>query len=154
MYIIDTNIHAAYLLQDYENDETTKQYINQYRKIALTERIIPDFILGEFETFINRVAPPKYHLNAEDTEKLQILAIDYIKQMTNDFTLVTPDVQTIQNASTIYFDNYQQKYLSFNDCLLLATAKQNSFIVFTKDKRMSTLAKKLQIDVHEPHGSK
>ena len=153
MYLIDTNIHAAYLLQGYENDDTTKQFLNQYRNMPLSERVVPDFILGEFETFITRVAPPKYRLNAEDTEKLQILAFDYLKQMTNDFTLITPNVQTIQNASTLYFENCQQNYLSFNDCLLLATAKQNLFIVFTKDKRMNALAKKLQIAIYEPHGS-
>src|SRR4051794_27193392 len=151
MYLIDTNIHAAYILQGYENDETTKQYLNQYRKIALSDRVVPDFILGEFETFINRVAPPKYRLNAEDSEKLQTLAIDYIKQMTTDFILVKPDVQTIKNASTIYFDNFQKNYLSFNNCLLLATAKQTSFIIFTKDKRMRTLAKKLQTICIEAH---
>jgi len=150
MYLIDTNIHAAYLLQDFENDETTKQYLTQYRNIPLSERVVPDFILGEFETFINRVAPPKYRLNAEDSEKLQTLAIDYIQQMTTDFTLVTSDVQTIKNASGIYFDNFQKNYLSFNDCLLLATAKQTSFTIFTKDKRMRSLAKKLQIICIEP----
>jgi predicted nucleic acid-binding protein len=151
MYLIDTNIHAAYILQGYENDETTKQYLNQYRKIALSDRVVPDFILGEFETFITRVAPPKYHLNAEDAEKLQSLAFDYIKQMTNEFTLVTPDVQTIQNASGIFFANCERNYLSFNDCMLLATAKQNSFTVFTKDKPMSKLAKKLQISIFDLH---
>src|SRR3954453_2451864 len=150
MYLIDTNIHAAYLLQDFENDETTKQYLSQYRKIPLSDRVVPDFILGEFETFITRVAPPKYRLNAEDSEKLQTLAIDYIQQMTTDFTLVTPNVQIIQNACGIYFDNFQKNYLSFNDCLLLATAKKTSFTIFTKDKRMRTLAKKLQIICIEP----
>jgi predicted nucleic acid-binding protein len=117
MYLIDTNIHAAYLLQDFENDETTKQYLTQYRNIQLSERVVPDFILGEFETFITRVAPPKYRLNAEDSEKLQTLANDYIQQITTDFTLVAPDVQTIKNASDIYFDNFEKNYLSFNDCL-------------------------------------
>lgn len=46
MYLIDTNIHAAYLLQNFENDKVTLNYLAEYEKIPLNERIIPDFILG------------------------------------------------------------------------------------------------------------
>lgn len=50
MYLVDTNIHAAYLLQNYEGDQLTKQYLQLYNKLPLADRLLPDFIcpLAEF----------------------------------------------------------------------------------------------------------
>lgn len=152
MYLVDTNIHAAYLLQNYEQDVLTKQYLELYNAISLADRVIPDFILGEFETFIMQVVPPRYKLNPGDAQKLKQLAFDYLQRLTYECTIVVPQVQTVQRARDLYFENAKTHYLSFVDCLILATAEQNKLTVFTKDARIRTAAKNLQIACHEPRG--
>jgi|SRR3954469_15279019 predicted nucleic acid-binding protein len=150
MYLIDTNIHAAYLLQYFEDDAVTKQYLARYNSIALSDRVVPDFILGEFETFIMKVVPSRYQLTAEDTQKLKHLALVYLKTLTQECTIVATEVKTVERAWDIYFENATTSYLSFVDCLVLATAEHHAFTVFTKDGRINTMAKKLQIASYEP----
>jgi predicted nucleic acid-binding protein len=150
MYLIDTNIHAAYLLQNFEGDKVTKLYLSLYDTITLSERVVPDFILGEFETLIMKVVPARYGLNSDDKQKLKRTAQDYIKSLTEDCTIVVPEVRTVQRARNLYFENMDTHYISFVDCLVLATAEQNNYAIFTKDERLSTLAKKLTISLHQP----
>lgn len=45
-YIIDTNIHAAFLLQGYEADPLTKKYLAFYNILPLPQRLVPDFIMS------------------------------------------------------------------------------------------------------------
>ncbi len=149
MYLIDTNIHAAYLLQNFEDDQLTKQYLKFYNKILLADRVVPDFILAEFETFIMQVVPTRYKLEREDKQKLRQLALDYIHRLTNECTIIVPKVETVQRASQIYFENISTHYLSFNDCLVLATAEQNKYTLFTKDERLNTVAKQLGINLFD-----
>jgi predicted nucleic acid-binding protein len=151
MYLIDTNIHAAYLLQNFETDALTKQYLSMYSQMKLAERVIPDFILGEFETFIMQVVPSRYRLNLEDKQKLQDLALSYINRLTRECPLIVPTTETVHMARDIYVDNVHTHYLSFIDCLLLATARERELPIFTRDRRMNTIASKLNISVHEPH---
>lgn len=150
MYIIDTNIHAAYLLQNYEDDALTKKYLDAYDTIALVDRIIPDFIIGEFETFIIQVVPSRYQLEGKDKEKLKQLAFAYIHGITSESTLIVPDVETVQRARDIYFENARSHYISFVDSLVLATAEQNNYTIFSKDGRLNTLAQKLNIPLLQP----
>lgn len=150
MYLVDTNIHAAFLLQDYEDDELTKQYLKFYEGIVLADRVVPDFILGEFETFIMQVVPSRYRLSPEDTQKLKQLALDYIHRLTHECTIIVPEVQTVQRARDIYFENANTHYMSFVDSLVLATAEQNKYTLFTKDQRLKTIALKLDIQLYEP----
>jgi predicted nucleic acid-binding protein len=150
MFLIDTNIHAAYLLQHFENDDLTKQYLARYNNIPLRDRVVPDFILGEFETFIMKVVPSRYQLNAEDTQKLKHLAFAYIKTLTEECTIVASEVQTIEHARDLYFESAPTSYLSFVDCLVLATAEHNTYTVFTKDMRVNKLAEKLHIASYKP----
>jgi len=153
MYIIDTNIHAAYLLQNFENDELTKKYLELYNTITLSERIVPDFILGEFETFIIKVAPSRYRLNSKDTKKLKQLAFDYIHKLTHDCVISAPEIHTVQRARDIYFENVNTHYIGFIDCLILAEAEKNKYTIFTKDARMSNIAKNLQLACLDPQNA-
>lgn len=150
MYLVDTNIHAAFLLQGYEQDQLTKQYLKLYDGITLADRVVPDFIVGEFETFIMQVVPSRYRLNRQDSQKLKQLALDYIYRLINECTVIVPEVLAVQRARDIYFENANTHYISFVDCLALATVEQNRFILFTKDERVSTIAKTLQITCYEP----
>lgn len=151
MYIIDTNIHAAYLLQeDFEKDELTKKYLKLYKEIKLADRVVPDFILGEFETFIMQVAPSRFKLSPEDKQKLKQLALDYIHKLTHECTLIVPKVETVQFARDIFFENIKTKYISFIDSLILATAKDYDYTLFTKDIRIIEIAKKLNISIYQP----
>lgn len=147
MYLIDTNIHASFLLQAYENDSVSTAYNHYFNTIALSERVITDFILGEFETFIMQVVPSRLKLNSVDKKKLKQLAYDYIDRITHECTLITPQIQTLHKARDMYFDNYNSHYLSFADCLVLATAQENTYTIFTKDIRINTIAKQLNIQI-------
>lgn len=150
MYLIDTNIHAAYLLQNIEDDELTLQYLNLYDTIALSERIIPDFILAELETFILKVIPARYKLGTDDKQKLKELALDYLHRLTHECTIVVPSIDIVKHARDLYFANATTHYMSFIDCLVLATAKHNKYILFTKDTRMKMIAKQLNIQLLAP----
>ena len=66
-YVIDTNIHAAYLLQGYEADPLTKKYLAFYSKIPLSQRLVPDFIMNEFELFITQVGVVTTLLSPDST---------------------------------------------------------------------------------------
>lgn len=150
MYLIDTNIHAAYLLQNYEDDPLTKQYIKIYSGITLADRLVPEFILGEFETFIIQVVPSRYKLNQDDTLKLKQLAFEYIRRLTHECTIIVPELQTVLRARNLYFENIDTHYLSFVDCLLLATAEEHKYTLCTKDRRIISAAKKLNIFLCSP----
>jgi predicted nucleic acid-binding protein len=150
MYLIDTNIHAAYLLQNFETDMQTKRYLALYNDMQLADRIVPDFILGEFETFIIQVVPSRYRLNTDDKQKLKHLALDYINRLTNECPLVVPTIDAVRVAHDIFFDNAHTHYMSFIDCLLLATAKQLDVPLFTQDRKVRDAATKLHIPIHEP----
>jgi predicted deacetylase len=124
--------------------------LKKYSSITLAERLVPDFVLAEFETFIMRVVPPRYQLSTEDTQKLKRVALRYMQSLTDECTVVTPDVQTVERARDIYFENATTSYISFVDCFVLAMAEKNTYTVFSKDKRMNTLAKQLHITGYEP----
>ncbi len=128
----------------------TQKNLSLYKEITLGERVVPDFILGEFETFIMHVAPSRFKLNPEDKQKLKQLAFDYIHRITNQATLVAPEVKTVQRARDIYFENAHSHYISFVDSLILATTEQNNYILFSRDVRLNTLAQKLNIQLLGP----
>ena|SRR5947209_1530352 len=151
MYLIDTNIHVAFLLQNIENDTLTKQYLAMYEGIPFKERVVPDYILGELETFIIQVVPSRYQLPAEDVTKLKHLTHKYFRWLTEECTIVVPNIQTVERARDIYFENAATNYISFIDSLCLATAQHYSYIIFTRDKRMNSLAKQHHIATCEPH---
>src|SRR5436190_2771919 len=151
MYLIDTNIHTAYLLQeDFEKDDLTKKYLALYKEITLAERVVPDFILGEFETFIMHVAPSRFQLNPEDKQKLKQLALDYIRKLTDECTIIVPEVKTVQRARDIFFENVHTHYMSFVDCLLLAAAQHSGYSLMTKDKKLNDRAKEIDVVCYEP----
>lgn len=150
MYLVDTNIHAAYLLQNFEDNKITKDYLNLYETITLADRIVPDFIAGEFETFIMQVVPSRYKLEGNDRKKLRSLALDYLQGLSRECTMVVPEVETFKRAWELYFKNCTSHYLSFVDCLILATAEQNKYTILTKDVRLSTVAKQLDIPLLKP----
>lgn len=150
MYLIDTNIHAAYLLQNFEEDNLTKQYLKLYNEIRLIDRVVPDFILGEFETFIMQVVPSRYKLNAKDKNKLKQLVLEYMQRLTNEYTIIVPTVEIVKRAKDIFFENAKARYVSFVDSLMLATAEETNYTLFTKDNRMSIIAEKLKIPLYKP----
>lgn len=150
MYLVDTNIHVAFLLQEYEDDELIKQYLELFDTIALADRVASDFILGELETFMMRVVPSRYKLNPENRRKLKQLVLDYTYRLINECTVIVPGVETVQRARDIYFENARTNYISFIDSLILVTAKENKYTLFTKDGRLNTIAKKLEIPCYEP----
>ncbi len=154
MYLIDTNIHAAYILKTYENDKLTQQYVSFYSTIALTYRIVPDFILNEFEIFITRVAPSKYHLTAEQKPQLRQAVFEYIRDIKKSFTLVTTPMEVYKSAFDIYFLYAKDSYISFTDSLLLALARNGGYTLLTKDNRLQTIAKELRIAFYKPQEEK
>ena len=128
----------------------TRKYLTLYNGIELIDRVVPDFILGEFETFIMQVVPSRYKLDKEDKQRLEQLALDYIYRLTHECTIVTPEVKTVQKARDIFFENVKTHYMSFFDCLVLATAQDNEYTVVTKDRKMNARAKELDIPCYEP----
>jgi len=149
-YVIDTNIHAAYLLQGSEADPLTQKYLAFYAMTPLSQRLVPDFILNEFELFITQVAPVKYRMSGEQVASFYKAVNTYLHDIAASFTLLTTPMEAYKSAFSIYEQNAQQRHISFTDCLLLALAKQQDFLLLTKDRRVQTIAKELRVGYFDP----
>ena len=136
MYLIDTNIHAAFFLQKHETDVESKKYVEFFKQIPLSQRLIPDFVLNEFEILMVQVVPSRYRLNTRDKNAVRNLTFEYIKEVVNQCKVVTPTVASVQAAAKIYLKHTNKHYISFTDSLIISTAKQLGASVFTKDERL------------------
>lgn len=146
MYIIDTDILTSELLTKYHQDELTKKYLAFYRKIPLMKRVLPDFVLTEFELFITKVMPTRYAMQVSEKKRLHDVVASYLRQINNNCILVSPNQQTMQHALALYQQRtelYEQA--SLTDCLLLASAQQLSYTILSKDKRVMAYATELHI---------
>jgi predicted nucleic acid-binding protein len=145
MFLIDTNIHAAYLLQAYEQDEVTKQYLTAYEQIPLINRVVADFVLNELELLLLKAVPPRFHMTPEQEELLKQEVFAYFHDMFTHFTLATPSSQTVKHAYELYQRYAHTKYISFTDSLVLALAEQNNYTILSKDRRLNDIAQQLSI---------
>jgi predicted nucleic acid-binding protein len=149
-YVIDTNIHAAFLLQGYEDDPLTKKYLKFYAMTPLSERLVPDFIMNELELFITQVAPVKYRMNGEQIASFSKVVNTYLHDIATSFTLLTTPLEAYKNAFAIYEQNAQERHISFTDSLLLALASNQGHLLLTQDRRIQTIAKELRIGYFDP----
>jgi predicted nucleic acid-binding protein len=149
-YIIDTNIHAAYLLQGYEDDPLTKKYLKFYNMTPLSERLVPDFIMSELELFITQVAPVKYRMTTEQTPAFYKAVSAYLSDVATSFTLLATSMEAYKEAFSLYEQNAKERHISFTDSLLLALAKQQGHLLLTKDKRIHTIARELRVGYFDP----
>lgn len=150
MFLIDTNIHVAYLLKTYENDEVTAKYLAFYNSIPLAQRIVPDFIINELETFMMKVAPYKYRVEPEQRQNLKQAVMVYISEILEFFILSTMPIGAYEKAFDIYRLNAGNKYISFTDSLLIALAQNHGFTIFTKDKKIQTVASEMGVAFYNP----
>jgi predicted nucleic acid-binding protein len=151
MFIIDTNILASEILVKYEQDELTLKYRAFFQEIPLMKRVVPDFILNEFELLMTQVVPSRYkdQMTGEERKELRVITSAYIERIIGDYTLVSPTPAVIKKALGMYKRFENTHYISFTDSLLLATAQENRYTVITKDRRVNDRAKELQISFYE-----
>lgn len=147
MYLIDTNIHAAYLLQAYENDEETRKYLAAFEKIPLINRVAADFILNELELLLLKAVPPRFRMTSEQESELKKIFYEYFQEIFINFTLAVPSIQILKSGYDFYRQYRQGKYLSFTDCLILALAEHNNYIIFSKDKRLNETATQIGLSI-------
>jgi predicted nucleic acid-binding protein len=57
---------------------------------------------------------------------------------------------TIHKSACVLAESTVRKSQSFTDSLLLALAKQQDFLLLTKDRRLQTIAKELQVGYFDP----
>jgi predicted nucleic acid-binding protein len=150
MFLIDTNILVAEVLKEYEQDQMTLSYLAFFKKLPLMKRVIPDFILNEFETMITQVVPSRYNLTAELKQNLKTITCKYLGEIVVEHTLITPTTAIVKDAFSIYQQNVQTHYISFTDSLVLALARQSNFTILSKDQRLNARAKELNISYHDP----
>lgn len=143
MYLIDTNIHAAWLLQSYENDEETRKYLKAYEQIPLIDRLAADFLLNELELLLLKAVPLRFKMTPVQEFDLREAVFDYLHDIFANFTLVTPSPQTLKFAYDLYKQFAHSKYISFTDSLILALASHNDFKIFSKDRRLNDVASQM-----------
>lgn len=153
MFIIDTNILAAEVLKEHERDSLTILYLLFYRQIPIIKRVIPDFILNEFETLMLQVMPSRYHLTSEEKREMRNITMSYMKNIIDNSTLTSPTITTIKDAFSLYQQNIHTHYISSTDSLLLAMAQQHGFTIVSKDERVNARARELQIAFYEPRNT-
>ena len=150
MFLIDTNIHAAYILKQYENDPLTVQYTTFYKQLSLKHRLVPDFILGEFETLLLQAVPSRYKLDTEEKQELKKLVHEYITDIRRDYPLITSSEDVVRKAFEIYHTNFSTRYISFTDSLLLALASAHQYTLLTKDQKLHVIAQQMRIPFYQP----
>lgn len=151
MFIVDTNILISELLSKYETDELCRKYRLFYQKIPLLKRAIPDFILNEFELYMVQVVPSRYDEQMVSQEKKEIREItrSYMEKIVEECTLIAPSLTVIKSAFQLYTQFVSTHFISFTDSLLLATARDHSYTLLTKDRRLKMRAKELDIAYFE-----
>ncbi len=152
MFLIDSNILVSEILTKYEKDELTLKYKEFYQQVPLMKRVIADFVLNEFELYMVQVVPSRYKAYMSEQERKVIREITsvYMERMIGECTLVAPSISVIKTAFDLYKRFGHRHYISFTDSLLLSTAKDNSYTIITKDRRLRERAKDLGIDCYEP----
>lgn len=153
MFLIDTNIHAAYLLQAYEKDDLTRQYLAFYEQLPLIHRVVPDFVLNEFEILMIRAVPSRYQMTPDQRAQMKQVVVDYLQDIFANCTLATPTLTIMKRAFEMYKHYATTSYLSITDSLILAMSEQNNYTLLTKDERMQTLARELKLPLYEPQVS-
>lgn len=151
MFIVDSNILVSEILTKYEQDELTLQYQAFYKQVPLIKRVISDFILNEFELYMVQVVPSRYQeqMDKEERKAIREVTSKYIERIIEECTLVSPSIAVIKTAFDFYKRFGHTHYISFTDSLLLAIAKNNSYTILTKDRRLNSRAKDLRIDCYE-----
>ncbi len=150
MFLIDTNILVAEVLKEYEQDHMTLSYLAFFKKLPLMNRVIPDFILNEFETLITQVVPSRYSLTAELKQNLKNITCMFMERLVAEHTVITPTTAIVKDAFSIYQQNVNSHYISFTDSLVLALARQSNFTILSKDQRLNNRAKELHIPYYAP----
>ena len=154
MFIIDSNILVSTLMTSYENDEQTRTYLKKYKQIEVIKRIIPDFILSEFETLMVQVIPSRYSMALDEKNILAENTRVYIGGLMKESTIISPGSNIIETAFSLYKHNFPMKYISFTDSLLLATAQEKGYTVFTKDRKINDIAKERNISFYKPSNTR
>jgi len=150
MFLIDTNILVADILKEYEQDQMTLPYLAFFKKLPLMKRVIPDFILNEFETLITQVVPSRYSLTTELKQNLKNITCTFMEKLIAEHTVITPTTAIVKDAFSIYQQNVNSHYISFTDSLVLALARQSNFTILSKDQRLNNRAKELHIPYYAP----
>ncbi|OGG14048.1 hypothetical protein A3D77_00885 [Candidatus Gottesmanbacteria bacterium RIFCSPHIGHO2_02_FULL_39_11] len=146
MYLIDTNILIADILSKYETDKISRKYRKFYSKISLSERIITDFILGEFEQFISQVFPHRYKVSHEKGKEIDEALHVFLSEAIHTFTLDYASTFTTIKASALYGKFLNIHPIGFFDSLLLSLAQEKSYVLLTQDKRLTACAQELKIE--------
>ena len=152
MYIIDTDILASELLYKYQLDDSVKKTVAFYRKIPLMKRIIPDFVVNEFELFMTNVIPNRFLLHSGEKKQLSDIVVAYLRQISTNCTLIYPNRQIMKNAFLLYQqykNDIASNHISFTDSLLLATAIQMQYTILTLDQTVKGYASELRIPYFE-----
>ena len=154
MFLIDTNILAAEILKEFETDQLTADYLELYNSIPLMKRVIPDFILNECETLMTNVVPSRYNLTDEQKKNMKNITASYLQRVVDEYTLITPTITTVKDACSLYQKYIKAGYISFTDSLVIALARQNNYTIVSRDQRLKSKAKDLEISCFEPQVSK
>ena len=150
MYLLDTNILASEILKKYEQDQKTLLYRHFLNSISLEKRIVSDFILGEFETFMLRVVPKRYKM--AETEKNDLIAVTHahLAKLIELCTMENTTNSIVTQALSIYQKYAHIHYINFTDSLFLSCAQANGYTILSQDQRLTARAKELKIKFWQP----
>lgn len=149
MFLVDTNILISEILSKFEKDETAKKYRGFYQRLALSERVITDFILNELETYMIQVVPSRYKLKDDKKKEMNEITRSFLKSAIRTFSLDSPSPAVIKMALSWYEKFFLSHPISFTDSLLLALAQDRSYTLLTQDKRLIACARQMQIQCVE-----
>jgi|SRR5690606_10398808 len=152
MYIVDTSILILTVLDLYfELRSTEKFYLEKFKSIEETELIIPEFILLEFATAMQKSIPYKYKIlktpTHRDVNNSSIKFIDYIR---NNYILYSPNRNEMETAIDLYIKQKtnREKELdtSLFDILLAVIANNHKYNLLTADKKLQRFFESLKND--------
>jgi predicted nucleic acid-binding protein len=106
--------------------------------------------MNEFELFITQVAPVKYRMSGEQVPHFYKAVHTYLHDIATSFALVTTPLEAYKDAFVMYEQNVKERHISFTDSLLLALAKQQGYLLLTKDKRVQVIAREIRVHYFDP----
>lgn len=148
MYLVDTNIHIAYLLHAYESDPTTLRYLDFYHSLQISSIVLSDFILTELEAIVFQVVPKRYSLDENGKDSLFAAGRKYIDKLSSDGVFMNIDGELVQRGVRIYDKVHKNQYISLADSLMIALALRERVSILSRDKRLVQVAREMKVECY------
>lgn len=148
-YLVDTNILVLHCTENIiDFGAKSQKELEKYKNLKVTERVIPSFILQEFNNVYQRKVINLKSLNLKQREAILMKGNEIIQNQGQFYDVIICDKATFLNAKDEYLKqikNGSDDGLSLVDLSLVKLAIKNNYKILTLDKKVKKLYNKLHL---------